>query len=258
MATIPQCKKLRRACRELDVVVRVSDLESDTHTEQDAAATWITGHNERITFGEPYRKNGELMVDAIVHVPCKYLKTAPASNGADQAFCAAHGFRGPIPESWQPTEPAAFHNGTSTLSLIHKGRRQLVKIHPKRTKKRSLPVLQPDNPCSTARCRTSDNKVGAACCRDLKLELWLPKKRKKFETLLRTRKPPYLCKIEREDKDTVECEVISACGYLDSDGVGCVLHDKIRPNGKSAKPQLCYDWPELKKDETGHPGCVLV
>ncbi len=119
-------------------------------------------------------------------------------------------------------------------------------------------MLQADNPCNGAPCRTGDNKQGAACCRDLQLELFLPETRRHQEALLRSRKSPYLCKVKREDDDTVECEVISACGYLEDDGAGCVLHDRILPNGWRAKPSLCYEWPDFGPDETGHPGCRLI
>ena len=37
---------------------------------------------------------------------------------------------------------------------------------------RSLPVLEPSaNPCATAPCRTADNTMKAACCRDLQIEI---------------------------------------------------------------------------------------
>ena len=76
---------------------------------------------------------------------------------------------------------------------------------------------------------------------------------------MRSRKKPYVCKVKREDEDILECEVISACGYLNAgDGVTCTLHGRIRPNGEPAKPYLCTEWPdELDDDETGHPGCVF-
>ncbi len=65
--------------------------------------------------------------------------------------------------------------------------------------------------------------------------------------------------MRRVDSDTVECEIISACGYLDAeDGRSCTLHGRVLPNGASAKPQLCFEWPELEEDETGHAGCVFV
>ena len=74
------------------------------------------------------------------------------------------------------------------------------------------PVIQDENPCLEASCRTADNTVGAACCRDLTLELEIPKRQKRVEALLRSRKSPFVCRIKREDEDTMECEVISAYG----------------------------------------------
>lgn len=258
MAVIPACTKLRRTCRELDVTIAISDLASDSPGEQDAAATWELGHDQRVTFGTPYKRSGELRVDATIHVPCKYLKAAAASNGTENATCTAYGFTGPMPESTQPAERMTLLNSDGDCVLVHESVQQQIKINPKKVKKGALPVIQPDNPCQTAQCRTADNRIGAACCRDLKLELFLPKKRQNLELLLRTRRSPLVCKVKREDSDTVECEVISACGYLGADDRSCVLHDMVRPNGKSAKPQLCYDWPELEEDEAAHPGCVLV
>ncbi len=124
---------------------------------------------------------------------------------------------------------------------------------------RSLPVIQSENPCATAKCRTADNKLGAACCRDLTLELDLPKRQKRLEALVRARKNPYVCRVNRDDDDTLDCEVISACGYLEEGSVNCTLHGRLRPNGRPAKPSICSDWPDdLEDDETGHPGCVLL
>jgi hypothetical protein len=127
----------------------------------------------------------------------------------------------------------------------------------KRAAKRALPVVQANNPCATAPCYTGDNTRGAACCRDFDLELALPKTHVYHEALLRARTAPYVCKVKREDDDNMECEVISACGYLDDDEITCVLHDRTLPNGQRAKPSLCYEWPKLEEDETGHGGCVL-
>ena len=76
--------------------------------------------------------------------------------------------------------------------------------------------------------------------------------------LLRARRSPYVCKVERADADVIECEVISACGYLTADGINCVLHDRRRPDGRPAKPRVCSRWPDLGPDDVGHPGCVLL
>jgi hypothetical protein len=234
----------------------------------------MAGHTERITFGTAYVFENELRVDATVHVPCKYLQTLDGKVAVEPdgsrtpgvgktngiVRCAAHKFRGPLPESGRaaPEERHEVQLGDGTFSVYYKGNQRNLKLKPKRAAKRALPVLETDNPCFGAPCRTGDNKKGAACCRDFTLELFLPDSHKWTEALLRSRKSPYLCKIKREDDDTVECEVISACGFLENDGITCSLHDRVLPNNKRAKPALCYEWPEFEEDETGHPGCRLI
>ena len=77
------------------------------------------------------------------------------------------------------------------------------------------------------------------------------------EALVRSRKSPYLCKVNRTEDGYLEAEVISACDYLDpADGVHCTLHGRTRPDGRTAKPALCFDWPP--KDEAIHRGCALA
>lgn len=244
--------------------MRIADLEDDSRSLQDASATWMLGHTEHITMGKPYVGGNELLVDATMHVPCKYLEvhdeaTAKA-NGHPTASCGAHGFRGPLPYSAQP-EPQDRHmfcRGGDRFSVVYKGKRRVLDLPPKRAARRALPVMQGRNPCLDAPCRTADNKRGAACCRDLTLDLVLPESSTRMESLLRSRKSPYLCKVDRDGPDSVEVEVISACGYLDDDGVSCVLHDRVLPNGRLAKPSICFEWPDLGPDDAGHPGCVLT
>ncbi len=60
-----------------------------------------------------------------------------------------------------------------------------------------------------------------------------------LEALVRSRRSPYLCKIDRPGDFSLEVEMISACGYLDDDGIGCTLHGRRRPDGRPAKPDLC-------------------
>ncbi len=268
-----RCKSLGRHCSELTVTVRVSDVETESGTLQDASMTWITGHTELVKFGKPYVVDTDLRVDATIYVPCKYLKTADSKPAArsdgkpadararrrDAVRCGAHGFTGSwVQVAGKPQETARVRVGNGAFSLVYKGKRRRLDLRLKRSARRALPVLQADNPCIGAPCRTGDNTQGAACCRDLQLELFLPETRRHQEALLRSRKSPYLCKVKREDDDTVECEVISACGYLEDDGAGCSLHDRILPNGWRAKPSLCYEWPDFGPDETGHPGCRLI
>jgi hypothetical protein len=79
---------------------------------------------------------------------------------------------------------------------------------------------------------------------------------KRLEALVRHRKAPYLCKVKRDGKYSLDAELISACGYLGADGVACSLPGRVRADGRPAKPQLCSDWPP--KREEIHPGCVFA
>jgi len=245
--------------------MRVADLEDDSQSLQDASATWMLGHTERITMGKPYVDGIELLVDATIHVPCKYLDVHDAAgtsqhNGHPAARCKAHGFRGPLPRLSQPApqDRYVFRRGGNRFAVVYRGKRRVLELPLKRAAQRALPVMQGKNPCLDAPCRTADNTKGAACCRDLTLDLVLPKSHTRTESLLRSRKSPYLCKVDRDGPDSVEIEVISACGYLDTDGVSCVLHDRVLPNGRGAKPSICYEWPDLGPDDVGHPGCALT
>ena len=125
---------------------------------------------------------------------------------------------------------------------------------------RSLPVLSHgsggDNPCATAPCRTADNTRKAACCRDLQVEIMCTRAQRRLEALVRSRRSPYLCKIERGGDYSLEVEMISACGYLEADGVSCSLHGRHRPDGRTAKPDLCFEWPP--KNRGLHPGCIFA
>lgn len=112
-----------------------------------------------------------------------------------------------------------------------------------------------DNPCATARCRTADQTLGAACCRDLQIEILCLPEEGVLESLVRARKAPYLCKVDRESADSLGAEVISACSFLAEDRVSCSLHGRHRPDGRTAKPDLCFDWP--KPGDVYHSGCVF-
>lgn len=271
MPNPPECRSLGRHCREIGITIRISDIKDESKTLQDASVTWITGHIERLTYGQSYIVDDEIRVDATVHVPCKHLRTpdgTPAINSAGDAVrykngkprevrCAIHGYRGPVPRCTQQRgekrDKVQLDDGR--FAIFYKGKRRTMDLRLKRKSKRSC---RSENPCATAPCFTGDNLRGAACCRDFNLELMLPETQVYKEALLRARTSPYLCKVKREDDDTMECEVISACGYLEDDGITCVLHDRTLPNGQRAKPSLCYDWPDFEEDETGHGGCVLL
>jgi hypothetical protein len=76
-----------------------------------------------------------------------------------------------------------------------------------------------------------------------------------LEALVRSRKSPYLCKVERESADQLNMEVLSACAYRKEDGVSCDLHDRTRADGRPAKPLMCWAWPERRVGL--HPGCAF-
>ena len=101
------------------------------------------------------------------------------------------------------------------------------------------------NPCLGAKCTTADHTRGSACCRDLQIEILCGPRETKLESLVRSRLSPSLCKIERESPRSLGAEMISACGYLDARGE-CGLHGRLRADGNSAKPDLCFDWPKAR------------
>ena len=228
------------------MTLRVGPLEEGT-ASLDHEATWLIGHIQNISFYDLWEDEGELYVDAMLHVPCRYLRR----DGAG-AQCTAHGYAGPAPRGPHKREqPRRMSRGRF---LIVDNRRTAVRALPEPA--RSLPVLGDGNPCALASCRTADNLRGAACCRDLQIEIMCTKRQRKLEALVRSRRSPYLCKVERAGDYSIEAEIISACGYLDDDGIGCSLHGRRRADGRPAKPDLCSEWPPKKQDL--HPGCVFT
>ena len=279
MANPPPCRRLGRQCRELRVTASIASLGEDGPPARDALATWLLGHTDRISFGTPRNVRGRLVVDAVVHVACKYLTAADAGSGGQQRAegagpvagaalrggeavrCAAHGFVGALPAEPAARTPAPRQHGDGRVSIVHRGRMRRLRLAQRPAAPRALPVLAATNPCVGAPCRTADNARGAACCRDLTLEVVAPAEERRsdrLEALLRARRSPYLCKVDRVDAEVIECEVISACGYLAADRISCVLHDRRRPDGRAAKPGVCSRWPDLGPDDVGHPGCRLL
>lgn len=243
---VPPCRSLGSQCRGVPVTLRVGSLDEGT-TSLDHEATWLIGHTQRITFYDVWADEGELYVDAMLHVPCRFLE-----NDGRLARCAAHGFRGPAPRGpYQQVQPRRL--GRDRFVVVENRRKTVRSLPPPA---RTLPVLTRTNPCALAACRTADNLRGAACCRDLQIEIMCTKRQRKLEALVRSRRSPYLCKIDRAGDYSLEAEIISACGYLDDDGIGCSLHGRRRADGRPAKPDLCSEWPPKK--QTLHPGCVFA
>lgn len=248
---IPPCRALGAQCRSLRVTLRVGTFEGGV-SSLDHEATWLLGHTGRITFHEMWEGEGDLYVEATLHLPCRFLE-----HSQGEARCRAHGFTGPTPRE-PPREEQPLRLGGDRFVVVHKARNAIRNLpFPPRT----LPVLElaqagpHANPCATAPCRTADNTMKAACCRDLQIEIMCTRRQRRLEALVRSRRSPYLCKIDREGDFSIEAEMISACGYLGEDGVACSLHGRQRADGRTAKPDLCFEWPP--KGQGLHPGCVF-
>ena len=274
MPTAPACTTLGRHCRELAVTLRIASTAEDSQTLQDAAATWLLGHREHLSFGKLHTHRTHLQVHAVLHVPCRHLlpNGAHGNDGsatirgnwtgrfrdALEAHCLAHGHVGVVPGSARPSAPPPQIGNNGKFPIVFKGAQRALELPLKRDAVKTLRVLRSPNPCAGAPCRTADNRRGAACCRDLSLEVVVPEADTHMAALLRARKSPYLCKVSRTSPEIIECEVISACGYLEDDGIGCALHDRRLPNGRQAKPSICSEWPDLGPNDVGHPGCRLL
>jgi hypothetical protein len=238
-----------RQCRSLQVTLRVGSLDEGT-ASLDHEATWLMGHTAQITFGTLWEGEGDLYVDAVLHVPCRWLK----GQGNDSR-CALFGYAGSLPPVRRRRQTRRF--GADQFQVVDR-KRTVIRRLPMapRPRGRPLPVLEGANPCAAAPCQTADHRRGAACCRDLQIEIMCTHDEPRLEALVRSRRPPYLCKVERPGDFSLEAEMISACGYLDSDGIACTLHGRVRGDGRPAKPDLCSEWPP--KNRGLHPGCVFA
>lgn len=245
----PPCRRLGRQCRALDVTVRVAALEG----KEDHDATWLFGHTERLDFGRTFEDDDELWCETTIHVPCRHLQVGEDGRSAQ---CGAWGFRGPVPTPRRA--PAPRRLGGDRFNLVERRKMVTRRIPAPPQPKRALPIAPGNgNPCAEAPCRTADHTRKAACCRDLQIEIRCTERQTLLEALLRHRKSPYLCKVEREEGEEglIGVEIISACAYLQEDGIHCDLHGRTRADGRPAKPEMCFHWPEKR---TGlHPGCAF-
>jgi hypothetical protein len=235
-------------CRQLEVTLKVGGMEDGTPS-LDHEGTWLLGHTQRIDFGTPRVAGEDLLVEATLHLRCRHLKREGSTER-----CAAHGYsrRAPAPA----VRPVQARRAGPDEFVILEGLKPVVRrVVPPAPAPRSLPTVESGNPCFGAKCTTADHVRGAACCRDLQIEILCTPEETELEALVRSRLSPFLCKIDRETPKSLGAEMISACGYLD-EREECSLHGRLRADGTTAKPDLCFDWPKEGKGE--HPGCVFV
>lgn len=250
MTAAPSCAGLGSQCRSLEITLRVAVINGGL-ASTDHEATWLLGHTERLTFGTLWNDGRHLYAPAVLAVPCRHYRSDRTGSR-----CTAHGYKaGPEPAS--PPVPQPRQLGNDRFLLMQGGQPAELECP---LPPRSLPVLAVEseadgNPCTGAACRTADNRRGSACCRDLQVEILCRAGDEELERLVRNRQSPYLCKIDREAPDSLTAELISACGFLASAAGDCTLHGRTRPDGQTAKPDLCFEWPP--KGKGIHPGCVF-
>ena len=281
---IPPCRAMGSQCDRLRVLLRVATLDRQSEAGSrdgraaggaggapsrrladpasgDHEATWLLGHTERITFLGGLRRDGDdLFHEAVLHVRCKHLERGRREGrqrgGDGDEYCAAHGYSRQAPRHGgkpDPAEPRCLPG--DRFRIVESGRTVTRRLAPPVRPPRELPIHAGSNPCVGAPCRTSDNTRGAACCRDLQIEIMCTPRQRRLEALVRSRQPPRLCKVDRVGPFSLGAELISACAFLMSDGIHCALHGRRRPDGRRAKPDLCSEWPE--PGDNMHPGCVF-
>src|SRR6476620_4194035 len=125
----PPCRSLGSQCRGIPVILRVGALEEGNRS-LDHEATWLIGHTQNISFYDLWEDEGELYVDAMLHVPCRYLQR----NGSG-VQCTAHGYLGPAPR--EPPKRQQRRQLSRDRFLIVDNRRTAVRALPEPA--RSLP-----------------------------------------------------------------------------------------------------------------------
>src|SRR6476660_10022367 len=108
---IPPCRSLGAHCRSLRVTLRIGELEEGPES-LDHEATWLLGHTAQIDFLELWEGEGDLYVEAVLQVPCRYLH----QDGAT-AQCRAHGFTGPTPRPPR-REPQTLQLGADRFVVV--------------------------------------------------------------------------------------------------------------------------------------------
>ena len=162
----PPCRSLGAQCQSLHVTLRIGELEEGPAIASTTRPPGCWATPSRSTFSSCGRAKGDLYVEAVLHVPCRYLH-----EDGDRAMCRAHGFEGATPRGPR-REPQPLQLGGDRFVVVEDCQNAVRELRPPA---RTLPVLGDatagQNPCATAPCRTADNTRKAACCRDLQVEI---------------------------------------------------------------------------------------
>src|SRR5512134_1937553 len=158
MPSVPPCRALGSQCHQLSVTLRIGSLDESAES-LDHESTWLLGHTAQISFAGPRTQGRDLVVDAVLHVRCRYLKPGGVPGSAR---CAAHGHTGPMPERSRGAEQPR-RIGPDRFRVISARQPVTLDLH---LPKPSLPImdLEGENPCSIAPCATADHRRGSACC----------------------------------------------------------------------------------------------
>ena len=122
----------------------------------DHEATWLLGHTEQIDFLELWEDEGDLYVEAMLHVPCRYLH----QDGGRRPLAGPTDSRaGPARRPARQPQPLAARRRPL------RGRGGLPERRPGRCpcRPRTAPGArhggrrERENPCALAPCRTADN-----------------------------------------------------------------------------------------------------
>ncbi len=171
-------------CRSLPVTLRIGPLEDGT-TSLDHEATWLLGHTQHITFSKSGRTEGELYVEAMLHVPCRYLRRDGASAqlyrpripgtypaGRLPAGPASPSRSGPLPDRGEPSnggpdaaapraEPPGARRRRTPAPWLPAGPRITPGAPPAAVTSRSRSCVPSGNVGSRPWCAPADRRISA-------------------------------------------------------------------------------------------------
>ena len=242
-----QCQSIRVTLRDRRAGGRPDSLDHE--------ATWLLGHTAQIDFLELWEGEGDLYVDAVAPRPLSLSAPggrpgpmpgarlrgarAPGARGASRSRCSSA-----ATASWSSTD---CRNAVLRASASPRARCRCSRTAPvarattPAPRPRAAPPTTPAKPPAAVTCRSRSCAPGPSA----DWRRWCVRAARRISA--RSSGPA---------TTSLEVEMISACGYLEGDGVSCSLHGRHRADGRTAKPDLCFEWPP--KNRGLHPGCVFA